>query len=114
MNILLIYGNGGGQARFTPLMEVTAIRNINMFTFFVPELAGHEGRPMPENDDIWGVLMEDIYRVIGVLWQFVVLEDADYALSRTYDANQMDDLLNIYSALCEAKKYIEQQLIIDN
>lgn len=64
MNILLVYGNGGGQARFTPFMEIAAIRNIHTFTFFIPELAGHEGRPIPENDDIWGVFMEDIYRIV--------------------------------------------------
>jgi hypothetical protein len=89
----------------------------------------HEYKPSKQSDDPLGQLLAAMVAaqahnsdkhpllgcfVIGVLWQFVVLEDADYALSRTYDANQMDDLLNIYSALCEAKKYIEQQLIIDN
>jgi hypothetical protein len=48
--------------------------------------------------------------VIGALWQFVVLDQNAYALSNTYDANKMDDLLAIYSALRQAKIYIEARL----
>jgi hypothetical protein len=48
--------------------------------------------------------------VIGALWQFVVLEHKTYSVSHTYDANQTDDLLGIYSALCQAKVYIEAKI----
>ncbi len=47
--------------------------------------------------------------VIGNTWQFLVLEDKTYTLSNTYDATQKDDLLGIYSALCQAKVYIEMR-----
>jgi hypothetical protein len=88
----------------------------------------HEYKPSKQSDDPLGQLLAAMVAaqahnadkhpmlgcfVIGVLWQFVVLDDANYALSRTYDANQMDDLLNIYSALCEAKVYIEGRLRVD-
>lgn len=47
--------------------------------------------------------------VIGNTWQFLVLEDSTYTVSRTYDATQKDDLLGIYSALCQVKTYIEER-----
>ena len=48
--------------------------------------------------------------VIGNTWQFVVLENETYTISRSYDANQADDLQDIYSALCQAKVYIEERV----
>jgi hypothetical protein len=50
--------------------------------------------------------------VIGNTWQFLVLEDKTYTVSDTYDATQKDDLLGIYSALCQAKVYIEGRSLI--
>jgi hypothetical protein len=48
--------------------------------------------------------------VIGNTWQFVILEANFYTISRSYDANQADDLQDIYSALCQAKVYIEERI----
>jgi hypothetical protein len=44
--------------------------------------------------------------VLGSIWQFVVLENKTYTVSRNFDATQFDDLSAIYSALCQAKVYI--------
>ncbi|MCU0467944.1 MAG: hypothetical protein MUF58_05020 [Arcicella sp.] len=54
--------------------------------------------------------------VLGSIWQFVVLENKTYTLSDNYDATQFDELSAIYSALCQAKVYIQEQageLMID-
>jgi hypothetical protein len=48
--------------------------------------------------------------VLGNTWQFLILDKQAYALSRTYDANQADDLQGIYSALCQTKVYIEERI----
>jgi pimeloyl-ACP methyl ester carboxylesterase len=64
MNILLVYGKGGGEARFTPVLEVATIRRIQQHTFFIPELSGYEGREIASSDDIWEVLLEDLYRMV--------------------------------------------------
>ena len=45
--------------------------------------------------------------VIGAIWQFLVLEDKKYALSRIYDATDPKDLEAIFSALCQSKVYIQ-------
>jgi hypothetical protein len=47
--------------------------------------------------------------VLGHTWQFVVLENKTYTVSRNYDATQFDDISAIYSALCQAKVYIKLQ-----
>jgi hypothetical protein len=47
--------------------------------------------------------------VIGNTWQFLVLEDKTYSLGQTYDATQKHELLGIYSALGQAKVYIEER-----
>ena len=47
--------------------------------------------------------------VLGHTWQFLILEDKKYAVSRTYDATQTDDLTAIYAVLCQAKVYIEER-----
>ncbi len=85
----------------------------------------HEYKPSRKSEDPLGQLLAAMVAaqthnadkspvlgcfVIGALWQFVVLEEKTYCVSRTYDANQMDDLLGIYSALCEAKVFIEAKL----
>jgi pimeloyl-ACP methyl ester carboxylesterase len=64
MNILLVYGKGGGEARFTSVLEVATIQSVQQHTFFVPELSGYEGRDLTSFDDIWGVLIEDLYRIV--------------------------------------------------
>lgn len=48
--------------------------------------------------------------VIGAIWQFLVLENNTYTLSRLYDATETTDLTHIYSALCQAKVYIEERI----
>jgi hypothetical protein len=48
--------------------------------------------------------------VIGAIWQFLILDGQNYTLSRPYDAVQTSDLLNIYSALCQSKVYVEARL----
>jgi hypothetical protein len=50
--------------------------------------------------------------VLGSIWQFVVLENKTFTVSRSYDATQFDELSAIYSALCQAKVYIEQQITL--
>ncbi len=47
--------------------------------------------------------------VIGHTWQFLVLEGNAYCVSRTFDAIRADDLNSIYSALCQAKVYVEER-----
>ena len=85
----------------------------------------HEYKPSRKSEDPLGQLLAAMLAaqthnaddfpvlgcfVIGALWQFVVLEQNTYTLSNTYDANKMDDLLSIYSALRQAKMYIEARL----
>ncbi len=85
----------------------------------------HEYKPSRKSEDPLGQLLAAMLAaqthnaddfpvlgcfVIGALWQFVVLEQNAYSLSNTYDANKMDDLLAIYSALRQAKMYIEIRL----
>jgi hypothetical protein len=85
----------------------------------------HEYKPSRKSEDPLGQLLAAMVAaqtlnadneplmgcfVIGALWQFVVLEGKTYTVSRTFDANQMDDLLGIYSALCQAKAVIETKL----
>jgi hypothetical protein len=48
--------------------------------------------------------------VLGAIWQFVVLEDNQYLVSRNYDATDDADLRGIYAALCQAKVYIEERV----
>jgi len=48
--------------------------------------------------------------VIGAIWQFLILEGDAYSLSRLFDATQTADLHAIFSALEQAKLYIEQRL----
>jgi hypothetical protein len=50
--------------------------------------------------------------VIGAIWQFLVLDNNEYALSRIYDATDVGDLKAIYSALCQSKVYIETRSIV--
>jgi hypothetical protein len=47
--------------------------------------------------------------VIGAIWQFLVLDNNEYALSRIYDATDAADLNAIFSALCQSKIYIESR-----
>ena len=48
--------------------------------------------------------------VVGAIWQFLVLENNQYAISHLYDATETSDLNAIYSALCQAKVYIEERV----
>lgn len=85
----------------------------------------HEYKPSRKSEDPLGQLLAAMLAaqthnadelplmgcfVIGALWQFVVLDAKIYLVSRTYDANHTDDLLGIYSALCQAKVYIEDRV----
>ena len=85
----------------------------------------HEYKPSRKSEDPLGQLLAAMVAaqahnadefpllgcfVIGALWQFVILEQKTYSVSRTYDANHTDDLLSIYSALCQAKIYIEAKV----
>ena len=85
----------------------------------------HEYKPSRKSEDPLGQLLAAMLAaqthnsddfpvlgcfVIGALWQFVVLEQNTYSLSNTYDANKIDDLLAIYSALRQVKVYIEDRV----
>ncbi len=48
--------------------------------------------------------------VLGAIWQFLVLENNVYAVSRMYNAAEQADLHCIYSALCQAKVYIDARV----
>jgi hypothetical protein len=48
--------------------------------------------------------------VIGPIWQFLILQEHTYTISRLYDATQTVDLHHIYSALRQAKVYIEARV----
>jgi hypothetical protein len=45
--------------------------------------------------------------VVGKLWQFVVLEGKNYAVSMSYDTSKISDLFKIFSILKRCKIYIE-------
>ena len=49
--------------------------------------------------------------VIGAIWQFLVLDNNTYALSRIYDATDEKDLTAIFSALCQSKVYIQSRSV---
>jgi hypothetical protein len=85
----------------------------------------HEYKPTKQTGDPLGQVLVAMYAaqsqnedekpifgcfVIGNTWQFLILENNTYTLSRTYDANQVDDLQAIYSALCQTKVYIEERV----
>jgi hypothetical protein len=48
--------------------------------------------------------------VIAQTWQFLIFDGQNYALSKNYDATKEEDLMGIYSALCQAKVYIEERV----
>ena len=49
--------------------------------------------------------------IIGAIWQFLVLDKNEYALSRIYDATDAADLNAIFSALCQSKIYFESRSV---
>jgi hypothetical protein len=48
--------------------------------------------------------------VVGAIWQFLILDNDKYAISSAYSATKTTDLNAIYSALCQAKVYIEERV----
>jgi hypothetical protein len=85
----------------------------------------HEYKPSRKSEDPLGQLLaamlaaqthnadgEPLFGcfVIGAIWQFLILDGPNYTLSRPYDATQINDLLNIYSALSQSKVYVEARL----
>ncbi|MEN9610026.1 MAG: hypothetical protein RLZZ628_840 [Bacteroidota bacterium] len=85
----------------------------------------HEYKPSRKSEDPLGQLLAAMLAaqthnadgepllgcfVIGAIWQFLILDGQNYTLSRPYDAVQTSDLLNIYSALCQSKVYVEARL----
>ncbi len=48
--------------------------------------------------------------VLGYIWQFLVLENNTYTVSRPFNAIDEKDLHRIYSALCQAKVYIDARV----
>lgn len=85
----------------------------------------HEYKPTRQSDDPLGQLLAAMLAaqtqnqdekpllgcfVIGAIWQFVILDNRTYALSRPYDALQKNDLQAIFSALCQAKVIINEML----
>ena len=49
--------------------------------------------------------------VIGKIWQFVVLEGKEYAVSESYNAMN-EDITEIYTLMMACKRYIHQKLNI--
>jgi hypothetical protein len=47
---------------------------------------------------------------LGRLWFFVVLENKQYSVSKTYDATQVDDLTEMVAILEKVKVFIHQEL----
>jgi hypothetical protein len=85
----------------------------------------HEYKPSRKSEDPLGQLLAAMLAaqthnadgepllgcfVIGAIWQFLILDGQNYTLSRPYDAVQTNDLLNIYSTLCQSKVYVEARL----
>ena len=85
----------------------------------------HEYKPSRKSEDPLGQLLaamlaaqthnadgEPLFGcfVIGAIWQFLILDGQNYTLSRPFDATQINDLLNVYSALCQSKIYVEARL----
>ena len=48
--------------------------------------------------------------VLGKFWQFITLDGLDYAESKSYDATEQDDMLEIVRILKRCKRYIETEL----
>jgi hypothetical protein len=46
--------------------------------------------------------------IIGKLWQFVVLDGNQYAVSDSFDAIRIEELFKIFSILKRCKSYIEE------
>ena len=46
--------------------------------------------------------------VVGKLWQFVLLDKNEYAVSSSFDATDETDLFKIFSVLKQCKIYIEK------
>jgi hypothetical protein len=49
--------------------------------------------------------------VIGKLWNFMVLENKTYCISKSYDSTEADDLLQIVSILRKFKEILETKLL---
>jgi hypothetical protein len=49
--------------------------------------------------------------VVGKLWQFVVLNDKQYAVSNSFDATDEKSLFKIFSVLKKCKYYIEKDIL---
>ncbi len=61
----------------------------------------------PQEKPVYGCYM------IGRLWFFVALKGKNYAVSRAYDATQIDDMSQIIGILQKVKKHIHKELNIE-
>ena len=49
--------------------------------------------------------------VIGKMWNFVVLENRVYCVSKSYDCTERDDLMQIIAILRHFKHILETELL---
>lgn len=65
MNILLVHGNGGANARFEPMLQLHRAAGSEHFVFHLPSLPGFEGRPLPAAADPWSPFIEALGTVVA-------------------------------------------------
>jgi hypothetical protein len=58
-----------------------------------------------DNQPLYGVY------ILGKFWQFVVLDQNQYAVSQSFDTVQEDELFKVYSILKRCKSYIELRVV---
>jgi hypothetical protein len=63
MNILAIYGNGGSDNWFVPVIEKSKLLS-NRLVWHVPTLSGFDQKALPESDDYWDTFLNDIYEAV--------------------------------------------------
>lgn len=65
MNVLLIHGNGGANARFDLFKKIHEADPDSGFKLFFPELPGFEGRPLGRADRGWHIFIEALQKLIS-------------------------------------------------
>ncbi|MEN0003904.1 MAG: alpha/beta hydrolase [Bacteroidota bacterium] len=71
MNLLLVHGNGGANARFQLFTAKAEAQNAP-YTIHLPKLPGFEGRPLPETGEPWSWFLEALAEAVeGVAGEWV-------------------------------------------
>ena len=65
MNLLLLHGNGGANARFQLFRQIAEERNTP-YTIHLPQLPGFEGRPLPEAGEPWSWFLDALAETVAI------------------------------------------------